>query len=279
MSVRGLVLAAMLGCGGETSPPEAEVPSESPGFAEWPEIEASIETYASTVMSLDLAPVEDAMRGLVQVGERGCPSFSDEPDGTEGWSHDCVTAAGVRIFGTHRQRLSPWDDLEARALEGPFGEQLEGWAGSPVADGAWYRSYMRVDLRGGTIDVNGVYSAYSLQWLDGQSWTSVKVGGPVHVDGQDGWGGIEPDVRWERVRTPTAEAIVVDGYVGGLEGAYPWMSATLEITDVLVGLVLLRDEAGVWTEVHFDGERCGEVRLGEALAGHACPSLAAWSVP
>lgn len=251
-------------------------------------IERELEAILAQLLGLNNVPVIELYWEQVGWRDEQCPESqtNDNQDGTwtDSWEDTCTTAAGASfdgsVYGRHAEGL----------ITGGYaydGGDFKGWASvtSPSGETLVIGGYTTV-YDGVAEDGSGDLHTYSRGRTD-VLWT-----GTTHAEAWFSSGlhpGLDLDAWWE----DGAGRVHIDGQASGFSGEV----ASVEL-DTLVaiapglgspcpeelgGTVSLRDRAGTWYDVAFDGptapdgdlgpgacDGCGGVTVGGEAWGTAC---------
>jgi hypothetical protein len=258
------------------------------------QIEAGIGAAIDTVQSIDPAPLHAVYRQVRADGDLSCPSYDEEytldyPDRLY-WRDACTVGAGASFSGY----VYSYD----------FGSYIDSSETYEYGGYAYYNGSAKVvDSQGHTFIGSGYSSYYERTHLSNNDVTFYSsLSGNFRTDNPDYAGTwLERDLNISLHLSGTLyeegyTAIAYDVSMSGLEGAIN----AIRLDDVYLyaedlgsmcelepaGLIGLRDEAGSWYEVEFDGPKywgagafppdcdgCGRVYFRGQLLGEVCPDF------
>ncbi len=260
--MRCLPLLALLGCPApEEKPAEDEYTpapyifdEEAPPVADLDvaDLEVAIESAVGMVRTLSATPIFPAYHQAMSGAEATCPSYYDY-QGSQYWYDQCDATGGTSFSGYSFYVL--YDDYD------------DGSGGAPYDGEAVYGVAEIVTPEGYTFAAGG--SSYALVQLnDGYTVYSTGVQGAFAWDGPGAEGtwladGIAPDVAMYAVAATQGNYLQVDGGLSGIGGELDTV-----VFDAVVlydeglgstcgsepgGVISVRDAAGNWYDVVFDG--------------------------
>ncbi|MEE2750960.1 MAG: hypothetical protein VX519_05990 [Myxococcota bacterium] len=301
----------LVACSGGSSPapiPEVEVepeqpPETTPYVLEVDEPEASlsleqigegIENGISLLLQLDPTPLHDAYESIVMANEdEDCPNYVERLDDAgryDYWNDHCETASGVRFQGWGQRKRYP-----------------ESWDGDHyMLDDGYINGEFEVLLADGTlIDFSGRSDFYEKEESDQDLVFDLRTYGSFKVlDGQNSGTWLQQELAVDiDLRAYEREESRGGGRYYDLEGGISGMSGVVSAFHAEsfylhneaygshcelepYGRVSVRDEAGQWYHVEFDGpayngawsytpdcDGCGMVWYRGEPLGQACASF------
>lgn len=215
------------------------------------DLEGSIEAAIDLALSLNATPVFPAYAVAMAAAETGCPSYY-ESEGNVYWYDQCTTSAGASFAGYSFYQL--YDQYDAGDGAVYDGEAVYGVAQVRTADGH-------------TFEAGG--SAYALvATAETYTYHASVIAGSFAWDGPEAAGtwlgdGVAPDVTLVAYVTEYGDLVQIDGGLSGMGGQLDTV-----VFDMLTlyeaglgstcptepgGVVSVRDSAGNWYDVVFDG--------------------------
>lgn len=250
------------------------------------DLDLDLEAILAQLLALHNRPVLDLYWAQLDLRDDTCPQtdWTDNGDGTvsDYWSDACTTAGGASFDGTVFGRTAEG------LINGGYtwsGRDFKGWGSIVAPDGA-------------TLVVGGFITVYDGVAEDGDRWgyshgrTDILWTGDGWEDAWFGSGlhpGLDLDAWWE----DGAGRVVIGGQASGFAGEVVAIEVDglaamapgfgSDCPEELGGTVSLRDEAGTWYDVRFDGgeapedpvepaacDGCGAVTVDGAPHGSVC---------
>jgi hypothetical protein len=287
----------------EEEPPEKEVDDPSDYVNETEDIEAllslaqiehGVETAIAEVQSIDPEPLHQLYEDLQTDGDASCPNYDEDytidyPDRLY-WRDACTVSAGASFsgyvysydFGAYIDASETYDYRGYAYFNGS--SKIIDWQGNSFI-GSGYSSYYERDHIAGEYtsyynSVTGNFRtddpAYADTWLARDLNISLSVAGHRYEEGSTSLtysasiSGMEGDINAIRLD----EVFLYSEDLGSMCELEP------------SGSISVRDEAGSWYEVEFDGPKysgagafppdcdgCGRVYFRGELLGEVCPDF------
>ncbi len=265
------------------------------------EVELGIKDAIETVRTIDPAPLHELYLDAQTDGDDECPSYDEEYSGEYPdrlyWRDACTVAAGASFsgyvysydFGSYIDSSETYD-YAGYAYYNGSSKVVDGQGNTFI--GAGYSSYYeRTHISGGYStfynSISGNFRtdnpAYADTWLARDLNLSIYVYG--HRYAEDTSGSIQDTVNVSY----SASLSGLEGDINAvrLDDVYIYPESEGSMCDLEpAGLIALRDEAGSWYEVEFDGPKysgagafppdcdgCGRVYFRGQLLGEVCPDF------